>query len=310
MQKREYVILSLIMIVAVFAVVGYLPTLLADGNSSGNNSNNSSNGLNNNSQACVTVADCGLGAARCVNGTCTQYDEHGCVPDGGYTWCEAKQKCLRGWEENCSISGDNHENNSAGSNEDKNNKTNTSRENNSDKAERMREAIKEKNKLGFNSSQIPANCTVDGRTLKCNINGSRTMVVFAGKSGNVIIQVKGVNASTQVQLYKDVNGTLYGVFNNNNTKLINVLPDEIRNLILEKTNATISNETNITLNSDGEYEYHADKEARFLGLFKVHEKVSWKVDAETGNLSNENAPWWGFLASDVKVQNNATNSSG
>lgn len=52
---------------------------------------------------CVTVADCGLGAASCVNGVCSQYDEHGCVPDGGYTWCEEKQKCIRAWEEECAV---------------------------------------------------------------------------------------------------------------------------------------------------------------------------------------------------------------
>ncbi|MFA4855374.1 MAG: DUF333 domain-containing protein [archaeon] len=28
-------------------------------------------------------------------------DEHGCIGSAGYTWCEAKQKCLRSWEENC-----------------------------------------------------------------------------------------------------------------------------------------------------------------------------------------------------------------
>lgn len=28
-------------------------------------------------------------------------DEHGCLPTAGYTWCEAKQKCLRTWEEEC-----------------------------------------------------------------------------------------------------------------------------------------------------------------------------------------------------------------
>ncbi|VVC72138.1 Uncharacterised protein [uncultured archaeon] len=52
-------------------------------------------------EPCLTVTDCGVGAAACVNGTCTQYDEHGCVPDGGYSWCEAKNKCIRPWEENC-----------------------------------------------------------------------------------------------------------------------------------------------------------------------------------------------------------------
>ncbi len=28
-------------------------------------------------------------------------DAHGCIPSAGYTWCEAKQKCLRVWEEPC-----------------------------------------------------------------------------------------------------------------------------------------------------------------------------------------------------------------
>jgi len=28
-------------------------------------------------------------------------DSHGCIGTAGYTWCEAKQKCLREWEENC-----------------------------------------------------------------------------------------------------------------------------------------------------------------------------------------------------------------
>jgi predicted lipoprotein with Yx(FWY)xxD motif len=28
-------------------------------------------------------------------------DAHGCVLDGGYSWCEEKQKCLRVWEEPC-----------------------------------------------------------------------------------------------------------------------------------------------------------------------------------------------------------------
>ena len=28
-------------------------------------------------------------------------DSHGCIGSAGYTWCEAKQKCLRSWEEKC-----------------------------------------------------------------------------------------------------------------------------------------------------------------------------------------------------------------
>jgi hypothetical protein len=28
-------------------------------------------------------------------------DSHGCIGSAGYTWCDAKQKCLRSWEEPC-----------------------------------------------------------------------------------------------------------------------------------------------------------------------------------------------------------------
>lgn len=28
-------------------------------------------------------------------------DEHGCIGSAGYTWCQAKNKCLRTWEEKC-----------------------------------------------------------------------------------------------------------------------------------------------------------------------------------------------------------------
>jgi hypothetical protein len=46
-----------------------------------------------------------------VQGACTQSgvppivgndsDEHGCKASAGYSWCEAKQKCIRLWEESC-----------------------------------------------------------------------------------------------------------------------------------------------------------------------------------------------------------------
>jgi hypothetical protein len=29
-------------------------------------------------------------------------DIHGCIGSAGYEWCEAKQQCIRPWEENCS----------------------------------------------------------------------------------------------------------------------------------------------------------------------------------------------------------------
>jgi hypothetical protein len=52
----------------------------------------------------------GLILALILMAGCTQptpgsdRDEHGCIPSAGYAWCEAKQKCLRAWEENCTLS--------------------------------------------------------------------------------------------------------------------------------------------------------------------------------------------------------------
>lgn len=52
--------------------------------------------------------------APCKAGTCPQdckgspvvggdKDEHGCIGSAGYVWCKEKQKCLRPWEEECSV---------------------------------------------------------------------------------------------------------------------------------------------------------------------------------------------------------------
>ena len=30
-------------------------------------------------------------------------DAHGCIGSAGYSWCEVKKKCLRSWEESCSV---------------------------------------------------------------------------------------------------------------------------------------------------------------------------------------------------------------
>jgi len=36
-------------------------------------------------------------------------DSHGCLIAAGYSWCEAKQKCLRTWEETCDINTTEHD---------------------------------------------------------------------------------------------------------------------------------------------------------------------------------------------------------
>ena len=164
---------------------------------------------------------------------------------------------------------------------------------------RIQTAIQSRNRLRLNASEIPENCTITGSVIKCNIEGGRVMAIMAGQSGNTIVQVRGVNMTTRAELYHH-NGEVYGVFENE-TRAIEYLPDQLREIISNRTQARLNN-INITLNENGTYEYQAEKEARFLGLFKVKEKVKWFINPETGEIIREQGPWWGFLASDIKEE--------
>lgn len=53
---------------------------------------------------CSLTNKCVSKGATCCNGLLGGcIDEHGCNPTAGYAWCELKQKCLRTWEESCSM---------------------------------------------------------------------------------------------------------------------------------------------------------------------------------------------------------------
>ncbi len=124
------------------------------------------------------------------------------------------------------------------------------------------------------------------------------MTVRAGKSGNVIFQVKGINASTKVTLYK-LNQTLYGVFRNNKTRKINFLPDQVKEKIRERIRARLENQT-IELDEDGIYQVQGKKKARLFFIFPVRERVRMQIDSETGQIIRIRNPWWGFLARDIE----------
>ncbi len=163
--------------------------------------------------------------------------------------------------------------------------------------ERVQAAVQERNRLRLNASEVPENCNKEGSVITCELKEGKTMAVMAGESGNTIIKIDGENISTKAQLYHN-NGEIYGAFGNE-TKSIEYLPEQLREKIRERIRARINN-TKINLNENGEYEYEAEKEARFLGLFKVKERMKWNIDPETGEILRERGPWWGFLAADVK----------
>lgn len=148
-----------------------------------------------------------------------------------------------------------------------------------------------------NQSECPNRCTCVGSVTRCQFeNGTREMTIVAGNSGNVIMQVKGINASTGVILYKSEN-KIYGVFKNNETKEVKILPDQIRERIREKIKARLENQT-IELDEDGVYQILARKRARLFGFISVRARVRAEVDSETGEVLRIKRPWWDFLASD------------
>ncbi|MFA4952818.1 MAG: eight-cysteine-cluster domain-containing protein [Candidatus Pacearchaeota archaeon] len=168
--------------------------------------------------------------------------------------------------------------------------------------EEFKEAIKEKNRIKFENKtgvECPDECKCTGVVMKCELeDGGREMTVYA-RSGNIIFQVKNINATTQVTLYQH-NKTVYAVFKNNETKTI-ILPDEVKARIIAKlkTKAEIRN---ITLDENGTYYVMMKKKARLFWIIPVDENADGQVDAQTGQVIVVKGPWWGFLAKDVKEE--------
>jgi hypothetical protein len=160
--------------------------------------------------------------------------------------------------------------------------------------------IAERNRIRANiqADECPENCTCSGSITTCQINGGREMTIRAGNSGNTIVQVRGANMSTNVTLYKSEE-KVYGVFKNNQTKRIGVLPDEVKDKVRERIRARLENH-NITLDEEGVYQIQARKQARLFFVVPVKEKVKIQMNSETGEIIRTKTSWWGFMARDVK----------
>jgi eight-cysteine-cluster-containing protein len=169
-------------------------------------------------------------------------------------------------------------------------------------SEEIKNITKEKNKLRPKNKTLecPNNCTCTGSTIKCELENGREMTIYAGKSGNIIVQIKTENATTNVTLYKSEDGKIY-LIKNNETKEVKLLPDQVREKVRERLQRQLEDE-NITLNENGTYEYEGKKQARLFFLFPIKVKVRTELDSETGNILRLRVPWWAFLAKDEKVE--------
>jgi hypothetical protein len=192
---------------------------------------------------------------------------------------------------------------------------------------KVQQVIQTKNRLEHRIQQAngtcPDNCTCTGSVIKCTSpDGNREMIIRAGKSGNTIVQVKNVNMSTMVHLFRSEDGEVFGVFKGNKTKKI-VLPDKASEVAKQRLQQRIKQahrnqkriileDEEIELNEDGYYEARAKKKARLFWIVPVREKVRTQIDAETGVVIKQRHSWWGFLARDLREdvpENETTDSS-
>jgi hypothetical protein len=172
-------------------------------------------------------------------------------------------------------------------------------------ASQIKEIVKEKNKLKFENktgAECPESCTCTGSVVKCEFaNGTREMTITAGKSGNTIIQIEGENMSTKVTLYKS-GDRVYGIFKNNETKVVRMLPNQVKEKLREKTAKFLENE-NITLDENGTYQYEGKKKSKLFFFIPIKIGVKAEIDAETGEIIKMSKPnWWEFLTKDEANQ--------
>ncbi len=162
----------------------------------------------------------------------------------------------------------------------------------------VQEIKKETNRIRAQTqeNECPNNCTYTGYIKKSELEKGREMNVRAGQSGNVIFQVKGVEGSTNVTLYKS-EGRIYGVFKNNNTKEVRVMPDMVKDKIRERLARELEDEE-IELDEDGIYQYRAKKQVKLFGFIRTRIRVRAEINAETGELVRIKNSWWAFLTSD------------
>jgi hypothetical protein len=165
---------------------------------------------------------------------------------------------------------------------------------------RLEKACSEKEKFEFNKKlrDCPEECDCSGSAIKCSFeNGTRIMTIYAGESGNMIVQMKDLNMSTNVTLYKN-DGKVYGTFNGNRTHEI-VLPDYVKEKLQNHTRTRLYNES-INLTEEGYYVMNMNKKSKLFWLVPVREHMEAEIDAETGETIKIRNPWWGFLARDVR----------
>ncbi|MEX0932950.1 MAG: hypothetical protein WDZ77_02525 [Candidatus Pacearchaeota archaeon] len=132
--------------------------------------------------------------------------------------------------------------------------------------------------------------------IKIEEDGERKRIHIEGK--------EDMDVETELEIETEFKGNdsdLKARLSNGRLADIKVLPDRASDIAVERLRA---NNFTIELieiehNNVPRVVYHieADKEGRFLGIFKTRVRLENQIDSETGDLLNSNKPWWAFLVS-------------
>jgi len=256
MQKKEYLVLSLIIFIAVFAVFGNMPSLLADEDNSTDDDLNETDDDENETED--EERDDSNKNGRGRNNRTGEFTFSKEVTAGN-SGCVIKMERKIKYEDGKRV-------------------------------EEIKRTIECENGLKKEISIRIDNETRNGRIVE--------KIKYRAVNGSEL----EVEAEDEIDLEEETNGTEYRLkakLRNGNFTNIKIMPDTASEIALERLKAlnfTIQLRERTDRNVPRVvYNIEANKNGRFLGVFKLAMKASAEVDPETGELLEVNTPWWAFL---------------
>jgi len=139
--------------------------------------------------------------------------------------------------------------------------------------------------------------------------------IMAQERDRLKIKAGNVTAETAMNITQEQEqnrSMLKAKLSNGKNAAVKVMPDRASETALARLRLKVcSAENNCTIElkevgngnqTRAAYEVQAQKQARFLGLFKMKMQVQAQVDAENGEVIKTGKPWWAFLASEKDAE--------
>jgi len=117
-------------------------------------------------------------------------------------------------------------------------------------------------------------------------------VIIQRASGALKIKTENIEAVTTREVKYD-NSSLY-LIKEQEQYLISVTPDVVKENI-ESTAGTVTNISVDVAEDKAEYQVRSTKTTNLFGFIPINMTVNSKVNAESGEITSVNKPWWSFL---------------